>query len=64
MGAHEPLLNDRVVHPQVGSNLNGAATHRKIGKAVSEKVYIVLFTSNKNLDLSSDIRKVRAAAAS
>jgi len=37
------------LHTQIGSNLNGAATLRHIGKAVSERVYITLFTANRKL---------------
>ena len=45
---------------QIGNTLSGAATDRCIGKALSEKIYIVLFTNDKNLDLTGDIQEVRS----
>lgn len=48
---------------QIGNKINGAATDRTIGKALSERVYIVLFTHDPNLDLTGDLKEVRARMA-
>ena len=47
----------------VSNRTDGAATSRPIGKAISEKIYLVLFTPDKDLDISGNMKDVRARVA-